>query len=308
VIVAIKTLQVRGAPLIGVTAAMALASHVDRFDGPEAELESYFMDACEKLAGSRPTAVNLFWAIGKVKSEFEKVRHLDLIQVKSHLFKVANQILDDDKNTCRLIGEAGAALLESGMKVLTHCNTGALATAGRGTALAVITTAAQQGKSLEVFVDETRPLLQGARLTTWELIKAGIPVTLICDSAAGVVLKDGIDCVIVGADRIAANGDTANKIGTYPLAVLAQKNKIPFFVAAPISTIDFKVQNGDQIPIETRAENEVLFFNGIGIAPKGVKVFNPAFDVTPADLIEAIITDRGVVSPPYMESLAKLRN
>lgn len=305
---AIKVLRVRGAPAIGIAAALGTVLGIW-----DSEAESYpeFRKELEKvtdyLATSRPTAVNLFWALDRMKATAEANKSKDVPQLKQILLAEAQKILDEDKAMCRAIGRNGAELINDGDTILTHCNAGGLATADYGTALAVMFSAHEQGKSITVFADETRPLLQGARLTTWELMQAGIDVILICDNMAAQVMKEGkIDCVIVGADRIAANGDAANKIGTYGVAILAKEHKIPFYVAAPTSTLDMSLATGDLIPIEERGAEEITENFGKRTAPEGVKVYSPAFDVTPARMIDAIITEKGIVRAPYTENLAAL--
>jgi methylthioribose-1-phosphate isomerase len=302
---AIKQLKVRGAPAIGIAAGMGLVvgikdSTAQDFDSFEKEIHQ----ASDYLATSRPTAVNLFWALERMKRVAAASSELPIVEIKERLLKEAIDILEEDKQLCRRIGEAGAALLADGQGVLTHCNAGGLATGEYGTALAVIFMAHEQGKNLKVYADETRPLLQGARLTSWELMQAGIDCTLICDSAAAEVMKEGrVQAVVVGADRIAANGDTANKIGTYMLSILAKEHDIPFYVAAPHSTFDLNLASGDEIPIEERASEEITEGFGRRTAPEGVKTYSPAFDVTPAKYIGAIITDQGVLYPPYEEKI-----
>jgi methylthioribose-1-phosphate isomerase len=262
---------------------------------------------CETLAKTRPTAVNLFWAIDRMKQVYAEVRESDLATVRSRLVAEAQAIREEDLAINEQIGRYGAPLVPDGKTVLTHCNAGALATAGFGTALGVVRAAVREGKKIDVFADETRPFLQGARLTAWELQRDGIQTTLITDNMAGHFLKSGrIGCVVVGADRIAANGDVANKVGTYGLAVLAKENNVPFYVAAPISTLDLTLPSGDVIPIEERAGKEVTHIGGVQIAPEGITVANPAFDVTPNRYVSAIITERGVARAPYQESLQEL--
>ena len=305
---AIKVLRVRGAPAIGIAGALGTVlgiwdSNVQSYP----EFKSQLDKVTDYLATSRPTAVNLFWALDRMKATAEANKDKDVLQLKQILLAEAQKIIDEDKAMCRAIGRNGAELISDGDTILTHCNAGGLATADYGTALAVMFTAHEQGKSIKVFADETRPLLQGARLTTWELMQAGINVTLICDNMAAQVMKEGkIDCVIVGADRIAANGDTANKIGTYSVAVLAKEHKIPFYVAAPTSTLDMSLATGHLIPIEQRGAEEITEGFGKRTAPEGVKVYSPAFDVTPARLIDAIITEKGIARAPYTESLAAM--
>ena len=297
---AIKNLRVRGAPAIGIAGALGVILGVQNSRAKDyPELKKQLEHVISYLASSRPTAVNLFWALDRMRVCCEKHKELSISEIKSKLLNEAQKIIDEDKNVCRNIGKNGAKLIKNGDVILTHCNAGGLATADYGTALGVIFYAAEQGKKIRVYADETRPLLQGARLTTWELMQAGIDVTLICDNMAGSLMKQGkIDCVIVGADRIASNGDTANKIGTYSLAVLAKAHSIPFYVAAPISTFDMKIKSGEQIPIEQRAPEEVTNLCGKRIAPKDVNVYNPAFDITPARLISAIITECGIIKKP----------
>lgn len=307
---AIRQMVVRGAPAIGVAAAMGIALGVRDSSATSAEaVDNEFQHICQVMAATRPTAVNLFWAIDRMKSKFAEGRRsgMSLADLRQCLIVEAQKIHDEDVEINRQIGKNGADLIPDGATVLTHCNAGALATAGYGTALGVIRAAVEQGKKIEVFADETRPFLQGARLTTWELMKDGIPVTLITDNMAGHFMKQGrITCAIVGADRIAANGDAANKIGTYMVAALAHRHTVPFYVAAPISTLDLSLNSGDQIPIEDRTPLEVTHISGHRIAPEGVKVANPAFDVTPNELISAIITERGVARPNYTANLRAL--
>jgi methylthioribose-1-phosphate isomerase len=307
---AIKDMVVRGAPAIGVTAAMGVALGVKQIEAADAtEFERQFLLICDVLAATRPTAVNLFWAIERMKQVFyENFKRGDLSLVKAALEIEARRMHEEDIELNRRMGCFGANLIPATAKILTHCNAGALATAGYGTALGVIRAAVAQGKNLEVFADETRPFLQGARLTAWELKKDNIPVTLITDNMAGHFMKAGnVDCVIVGADRIAANGDVANKIGTYSVAVLAKENSIPFYVAAPISTLDLNIPSGDHIPIEQRPVQEVTHIKETLIAPEGIGVANPAFDVTPNRYVTAIITERGIAKAPFLETLRKLK-
>jgi methylthioribose-1-phosphate isomerase len=302
---AIKTMVIRGAPAIGVAAAMGVALGVLKTD-PE-KLDAEFPLICETLAATRPTAVNLFWAIDRMKKLYASVKGEPIAAVRERLIQEAQLIRLEDIAICEAIGQNGAALVPDNKTVLTHCNAGALATAGYGTALGVIRAAVAAGKNIDVFADETRPFLQGSRLTVWELMQDGIQATLITDNMAGHFLKSGrIGCVVVGADRIAANGDVANKIGTYSVAVLAKENNIPFFVAAPISTLDLTLPSGDLIPIEQRAASEVTHVFGVPVAPEGIGVENPAFDVTPNRYVTAIITERGVARAPYTESLRAL--
>ncbi|WP_027363563.1 S-methyl-5-thioribose-1-phosphate isomerase [Desulfotruncus alcoholivorax] len=307
---AIKRLSVRGAPAIGAAAAYGLALGAASVGAANRE---EFIAAVEDIAGelvaTRPTAVNLKWAVDRM---LEKVKGCDcqaVDELKAILFCEADAIYNEDLASNRKMGEFGRELVPDNAAILTHCNAGALATAGLGTALGVIRAARDAGKKVSVYADETRPLLQGARLTTWEMLQENIPVTLISDNMAGYLMSLGkVDLVIVGADRITANGDVANKIGTYGVAVLAKEHNVPFYVAAPMSTIDFNLVSGKDIPIEERAAEEITHFAGVRVAPEGVGVWNPAFDVTPARLVGAIITDRGVARPPYEQSLAKLRS
>lgn len=307
---AIRGMIIRGAPAIGVAAAMGVALGVR--DIIADTHESFFQqlsNVCDVIGRTRPTAVNLFWAIDRMKRVAEANRDKDLKSIRAILKAEAISIEAEDLRVCRDIGSNGAGLIKEGATVLTHCNAGGLATAGYGTALGVIRAAHDSGKNIRVIADETRPWLQGARLTAWELMKDGIPVTLISDNMAGWLMQKGeIDCCVVGADRIAANGDTANKIGTYAVAVLAKEHRIPFYVAAPISTLDLSLADGSGIQIEERAASEVTHIKGVAIAPEGVKVRNPAFDVTPARYITAIITEKGVARPGYTQSLASLVN
>ncbi len=310
---AITKMVVRGAPAIGVSAAFGLALGASQSVGSSvADLEFDFDYMSDVMGATRPTAVNLFWAIERMRDTFRKAKAetTDVETIKKILIDESLKIFNEDLASNRRLGAFGAALLADNSTVLTHCNAGALATAGDyGTALGVIRGARDAGKRIAVIADETRPFLQGARLTAWELQKDEIPVTLITDNMAGHVMKSGqVDAVVVGADRIAANGDAANKVGTYMVAVLAQKHNIPFYVAAPISTIDLNAANGDAIPIEERDRLEVTHIRGHQLAPDNIGVQNPAFDVTPNDLIAAIITDFGVARAPYIESLQKLVN
>jgi methylthioribose-1-phosphate isomerase len=308
---AIKAMVVRGAPAIGVSAAMGIALGTMQSVGTAvADLEQDFDYFCDLMSKTRPTAVNLFWAIERMRERFRRsqAEGADAERIKQDLIQEARRIFDDDIESNRALGRFGGELIPDGATVLTHCNAGALATAGDyGTALGVVRGARDAGKRVAVIADETRPFLQGARLTAWELQKDEIPVTVITDNMAGHVMKQGkIDCVVVGADRIAANGDTANKIGTYMVAVLARQHGIPFYVAAPVSTVDLALATGDLIPIEERDAREVTHIREQRLAPEGVAVENPAFDVTPGEFVAAIITDRGVARPPYTESLRKL--
>lgn len=308
---AIKKMVVRGAPAIGVSAAMGLALGASQSVGTSvADLEDDFDYMCKVMSETRPTAVNLFWAIERMREAFrrEKSKTQDPLVIKERLIEEARSIFRDDVEANRALGRFGAELLADGDTVLTHCNAGALATAGDyGTALGVIRGAIAAGKRIAVIADETRPFLQGLRLTAWELAKDNIPVTVITDNMAGHVMKSGqVNAVVVGADRIAANGDAANKIGTYMVAVLAREHHIPFYVAAPVSTLDLSLSSGADIPIEERDPREVTHIKEHQLAPDGVGVQNPAFDVTPNNLIAAIITDRGVARPPYVQTLQGL--
>lgn len=299
---AIRSMVIRGAPAIGVAAAMGVALGMQ-----QASSDSEFNEICETLARTRPTAVNLFWGIERMRRLYTSLRGLPMDDIRAKLLAEAQLIRLEDIAINECIGRNGAPLVPDGKTVLTHCNAGALATAGYGTALGVIRAAVESGKKIDVFADETRPFMQGARLTVWELQHDNIPATLITDNMAGHFLHSGrIGCVVVGADRIAANGDVANKIGTYSVAVLAKENNVPFYVAAPISTLDLTLASGDEIPIEQRAAVEVTHVFGVPIAPDGTAVENPAFDVTPHRYVTAIITERGVARPPYLESLQKL--
>ena len=304
---AIKILKVRGAPAIGVAAAYALVLGlqpsrqvaIDVFLAEVDRVASY-------LATSRPTAVNLFWALDRMKNVVRECSAGQAFECHDRLFAEAQCIEREDQAMCSAIGRHGSELLKSGMSILTHCNAGGLATAGDGTALAIIFQAAAEGKHIHVFADETRPLLQGARLTTWELQQRGIPVTLICDNMAAQVMKEGrVQIVITGADRIAANGDAANKIGTYGVAVLARHHGIPFVVAAPSSTFDLSIPDGSGIPIEQRADEEVTCGFGTRTAPENVAVYNPAFDITPSELITAIVTERGIIRSPSTQAVSE---
>ena len=307
---AIRTMVIRGAPAIGVAAAMgiALGMRKSRATGTK-QLATEFQKTCDLMAATRPTAVNLFWAIGRMKRVFAAAASAgcSAAEIVQHLNVEACRIHDEDVESCRAIGAHGAALVPDAANILTHCNAGALATAGYGTALGVVRAAVGQGKKVAVLADETRPFLQGARLTAWELLKDGIDTTVITDNMAGAVMRDGgVDLVVVGADRVAANGDVANKVGTYGVAVLAKEHGIPFYVAAPISTIDLDTPDGSRIPIEERNEREVTHVGAVRLTPAGARIRNPAFDVTPARLVTAIVTERGVARPPYAESLAQL--
>ena len=302
---AIKDMIIRGAPAIGVAAAMGVAIGVLQAD--PARLDAQFETICSTLAATRPTAVNLFWAIDRMKRVYAGLRGQPIEAIRARLVQEAQLVREEDIAICKAMGQHGAALVPDGRTVLTHCNAGALATAGYGTALGVIRAAVEAGKNIDVFADETRPFLQGARLTVWELQQDHIPTTLITDNMAGHFMKAGrIGCVVVGADRIAANGDVANKVGTYSVAVLAKENGVPFYVAAPISTLDLTLTSGEQIPIEERSAAEVTHMFGHQVAPSGTTVANPAFDVTPNRYVTAIITERGVARAPFEESLKAL--
>ncbi|HEY6249033.1 MAG TPA: S-methyl-5-thioribose-1-phosphate isomerase [Candidatus Angelobacter sp.] len=305
---AIRNMIVRGAPAIGVAAAMGVALGVKQSGAPDGKSLRPELDQISQIiAETRPTAVNLFWAISRMKDKFESIAGLNIEQIKAAMVAEAQQMYLEDIAANQAMGRNGAALMPKSGGVLTHCNAGALATCGYGTALGVIRAAIDAGKKIHVFADETRPFLQGARLTAWELMKDGIPTTVIADNMAGTIMRRGeIEAVIVGADRIAANGDVANKIGTYGVAVLAREHGIPFYVAAPWSTIDLKTPTGDQIPIEQRSPKEVTHHGGKQMAPDGVLVENPAFDVTPNKYVSAIITERGIARAPYSESLKEL--
>jgi methylthioribose-1-phosphate isomerase len=309
---AIKTMVIRGAPAIGVAAAMGIALGMRRSNATGTkQFTTEFQRACDLMAGTRPTAVNLFWAIEKMKKVFAEAAQggCSVDEIKERLEAEARRIHDEDVASCRTMGAHGAALVPQEARILTHCNAGALATAGYGTALGVIRAAAEQGKKVAVLADETRPFLQGARLTAWELVKDGIDTTVITDNMAGAMMRLGhVDLVVVGADRIAANGDVANKVGTYAVAVLAKEHGIPFYVAAPISTIDLDTPDGSTIPIEERPDKEVTHVGASRLTPDGAHIRNPAFDVTPHKYVTAIITERGIARAPYSESLAALVN
>ena len=304
---AIRTMVIRGAPAIGVAAAYGIALGMKRSTAKGTnQFLVEFQKICDLMAGTRPTAVNLFWAIDRLKATFAAGAQAGESpdELSARLMREAQAIHDEDVANCRAMGAHGAAIMPDGGRVLTHCNAGALATAGYGSALGVIRAAVEQGKKIAVFADETRPFLQGARLTAWELVRDGINTTVITESMAGPLMRAGeIDVVVVGADRIAANGDTANKIGTYTVAVLAHEHKIPFYVAAPISTVDLNTPTGDAIPIEERDQREVSHLGTARLTPEGAHIRNPAFDVTPYRYITGIITERGILRPPYSESL-----
>ena len=307
---AIKTMVIRGAPAIGVAAAMgiALGMRKSKASGTK-QFVTEFQKTCDLMAATRPTAVNLFWAIDRMKRAFADAAQAgdSVSEITHRLEAEAHRIHDEDVASCRSMGAHGATLVPDSARILTHCNAGALATAGYGTALGVIRAAVEQGKSVSVLADETRPFLQGARLTAWELVKDGIDTTVITDNMAGTMMRQGhVDLVVVGADRIAANGDVANKVGTYAVAVLAKAHQIPFYVAAPVSTVDLNTPDGDRIPIEERNEREVTHIGSARLTPGGARIRNPAFDVTPAEYVTAIVTERGIARPPYGESLARL--
>jgi methylthioribose-1-phosphate isomerase len=304
----IRTMVVRGAPAIGVAAAMGIALGVKNSKAENGgDLKQEFDQICDVIAKTRPTAVNLFWAIKRIRDKFEMLRVRPLAQIKQALIEEAQRMHAEDIATNQAMGRHGATLMPASGGVLTHCNAGALATCGYGTALGVIRAAVQQGKTIHVYADETRPFLQGSRLTAWELMKDGIPTTVISDNMAGAMMKQGkINAIVVGADRIAANGDVANKIGTYSVAVLAKEHGIPFYVAAPLSTVDFETPEGSGIPIEQRDGKEVTHIAGRQMVPDGVEVENPAFDVTPAKYVTAIVTESGIARAPYGESLRRL--
>jgi len=307
---AIKTMVIRGAPAIGVCAAMGIALGMSRSKASGTkQFTTEFQKTCDQMAATRPTAVNLFWAIARMQRVFAEAAQAgqSVDELKARLVAEAQAIHDEDVASCRAIGAFGADLVPGTATILTHCNAGALATAGYGTALGVIRGAVEQGKTVAVLADETRPFLQGARLTAWELVRDGIPTTVITDNMAGTIMRGSrVDLVVVGADRIAANGDVANKVGTYSVAVLAREHGIPFYVAAPISTIDLATPDGSGIPIEERPSREVTHVGTSQLTPAGAQIRNPAFDVTPARLVTAIITERGVARPPYADSLAAL--
>ena len=304
---AIKKLKIRGAPAIGIAAAFGVWLGVRNFKGSFNEFMKRFEEVCSYLATSRPTAVNLFWAIDRMKNLISKSNTENVEELKELIFNEARNMIDEDNMVCRAIGENGVSLIKDGYSLITHCNAGGLATAMYGTALAPIYIAKERGYNIHVWVDETRPLLQGARITAFELVEADIPATLITDNMAAFVMYQGrVNMAIVGADRIAANGDTANKIGTLGLAILAKEFGVPFYVAAPISTIDLKTKEGIDIPIEERGPDEIIKGFGKQTAPSNINVYNPAFDVTPARYISGIITEKGIITPPYRENIQKL--
>jgi methylthioribose-1-phosphate isomerase len=304
----IRNMVVRGAPAIGVAAAMGVALGVRNSQAETTgDLKKEFDEICRIIGETRPTAVNLFWAIRRMREKFELLRVRPIPQIKQSLIEEAQRMHAEDIAANQAMGRHGATLMPASGGVLTHCNAGALATAGYGTALGVIRAAVEQGKQLHVYADETRPFLQGARLTAWELMKDGIPTTVISDNMAGTMMKQGkIGAIVVGADRIAANGDVANKVGTYTVAILAKEHGIPFYVAAPISTVDLDTPDGGGIPIEQRNSREVSHIAGKQMVPDGVNIENPAFDVTPARYVTAIITERGIAKAPYQDSLRRL--
>jgi len=307
---AIKELKVRGAPALGVAAAFGIYLGIRDYKGSNRDdFDKAVISIADYIGTSRPTAVNLFWAIERIIRLIKSNKDKNVSDTKMLILEEAQKMIEEDNEVCRNIGINGATLLKDGDTILTHCNTGGLATASYGTALGIVFYAKEQGKKISVYMDETRPLLQGARLTAWECMQEKIDCTLICDNMAATVMKKGIiSAVIVGADRISANGDVANKIGTYSLAILAKEHKIPFYIAAPTSTIDLSIPNGDKIPIEERDPNEVRKFRGILVAPEKVKVFNPAFDITPHKYITAIITEKGIVKSPFKLGLKKVKS
>jgi methylthioribose-1-phosphate isomerase len=305
---AIKKLRVRGAPAIGIVTGYGFYMGIKEL--PESSFQSFWVEVervAEYLQTARPTAVNLEWVLNRIKTTMQAHKEDPIAKIKEVALETAKTIHAEDKRICKKIGENGVKLVEKGSKILTHCNTGSLASGQYGTALSIIFHSHEAGKNIEIWVDETRPLMQGARLTAWELKQSEIPFKLIIDSAAGSLMKRGeVDLVIVGADRVASNGDTANKIGTYPLAVLAKENNIPFYVAVPLSTIDMKLKNGDEIPIEERDEEEIVLFNDSQIAPKKTAAYNPGFDVTPHQYISGFVTEKGIIETPYDENFASL--
>jgi methylthioribose-1-phosphate isomerase len=305
---AIRALRVRGAPAIGIAAALGVWVAIRDVDEPPAQLVARIGRACEFLATARPTAVNLFWGLDRIRKGIQQLAPTGADELKRFVLDTCQKMIEEDNAICLALGRYGASLLRSGDRILTHCNAGGLATAQYGTALAAVYYAVErEGKHIEVFADETRPLLQGARLTAWELREAGIPVTLICDNMAADVMRRGwVSAVFVGTDRTVRNGDVANKIGTYGVAVLAHAHGIPFYVVAPLSSIDITLGSGDEIPIEQRPAEEVTHIAGRQIAPDGIAVYNPAFDVTPHELVTAIVTERGIVRPPYCETIPAL--
>ena len=305
---AIKSLKIRGAPAIGIAAAFGIYLGIKEFKGDDKKQFRRRLDeVCSYIEGSRPTAVNLFWAVQRIKRLVSYHEKLSPSELKEFILQEAILMIDEDNRVCRAIGENGVSLIKDGYSLLTHCNAGGLATAMYGTALAPVFRAKELGLNIHVFVDETRPLLQGSRITAWELLEADIPATLITDNmAAFVMYQKKINMILVGADRIAANGDTANKIGTLGVALLAKEFSIPFYIAAPLSTIDIKTPSGDKIPIEQRDPGEIIKGFGTQTAPSRIHVYNPAFDVTPARLIKGIITEKGIIRPPYHENIQKI--
>jgi len=305
---AIKELRIRGAPALGIAAAFGVYLGIKDYKGRDPNaFEKAVNRISDYIATSRPTAVNLFWALERIKNLVNNNKVKKVEEIKALILEEAKNMIKEDNEVCRNIAINGATLLKDGDTILTHCNTGGLATASYGTALGIVFYGKEEGKKISVYIDETRPLLQGARLTAWECLHEKIECTLICDNMAGTVMKKGIiDAVLVGADRIAANGDVANKIGTYNLAILAKEHKIPFYVAAPTSSIDLSIPNGDEIPIEERDPKEVREIAGMLIAPEKVNVYNPAFDVTPNELITAIITEKEIIKPPFSIGLKKI--
>ncbi len=303
----IKRLAVRGAPAIAIAGAFAVVLGIQKSSAKDHnEFESELSNIIDTLSSTRSTAVNLSWALGRMFNKYKDNKNEQISNIKQIFLDEAKNILNEDRMLCKKIGESGQELIKDGDAILTHCNTGALATGGTGTAISIFYHAHKMGKKIKIYADETRPLLQGARLTAWELMNYGIDVALICDSAAALVMKQGlVDCVITGADRVALNGDTANKIGTYGLSLLAKSHDIPFYVAAPFSTFDLSINNGDSIIIEERDISEITEYFGKPTAPKDVNVYNPAFDVTPRNNITAFITDKGVIRPPFEENIKK---
>ncbi|TNE69958.1 S-methyl-5-thioribose-1-phosphate isomerase [bacterium] len=305
---AIKKLRVRGAPAIGIAASYGF--YMGLKDVADENFSSFWIEVqriAEYLGSSRPTAVNLFWALDRIKNSIYAIKDKPIPEIKEHVLKIAKTIHDEDRRVCKQIGLNGQTLIGKKAKILTHCNTGSLATSEFGTALSMIYHAHIGGKNIHVWVDETRPLLQGARLTAWELTQAEIPMALITDSMAGFLMKQGkVDLIVVGTDRVAANGDMANKIGTYSLAVLAKAHNIPFYVAAPLSSMDMSISSGDEIPIEERDGKEIYEIGGSKIAPDRIPTYNPAFDVTPAELITAYITEKGIIKPDFATNLKAL--
>jgi methylthioribose-1-phosphate isomerase len=305
---AIKKLRIRGAPAIGIAAAYGMYLGIK--DLPENAFESFWVEVervAEYLESARPTGGNLRWSLDRIKTTIQAHKDKEIAEIKEIVLKTAKTIHAEDKRICKKIGKNGLELVDGENNILTHCNTGSLATGQYGTALSVIFHAHDNGHDIQVWVDETRPLLQGSRLTSWELMNADIPMKLITDSTAGSLIRRGkVDMIIVGSDRVAANGDMANKIGTYPLAVLANENDIPFYVAVPLSTIDMELQNGDEIPIEERDGEEIVNVNGSRVAPKKVDTYNPAFDITPYSYITGFITEEGIIEPPYDQNFEDL--